>query len=41
MNAADSGTGSGTPGGLIATAGIVVVAGAGLGGWWWLKGRKP
>lgn len=32
---------SGTPAGLIATAGIVVVAGAGLGGWWWLKGRKP
>ena len=33
--------GSGTPVGLILTAGLVVVTGAGLGGWWWLRGRKP
>lgn len=31
----------GSPTGVIVTAGLVVVAGAGLGGWRWLKGRKP
>jgi hypothetical protein len=36
--APDSG---GSPVGAIAAGVLVVAAGAGLGGWWWLKGRKP
>jgi hypothetical protein len=36
--APDSGGG---PVGAIAAGVLVVAAGAGLGGWWWLKGRKP
>nr|WP_300144004.1 hypothetical protein [Propionicimonas sp.] len=31
----------GSPVGAIAAGVVVVAAGAGLGGWWWLKGRKP
>ena len=31
----------GTPTYLTATLGLVAIGAAGLGGWWWLKGRKP
>lgn len=34
-------TGGGSPVGAIVAGAVVVVAGAGLGGWWFLKGRKP
>jgi len=30
----------GTPTDVTVTLGLVVIGGAGLGGWWWLKGRK-
>lgn len=32
--------GSGSPAGAIAAVAVVVVGGAGVGTWWWLKGRK-
>ncbi|MBK8447654.1 MAG: hypothetical protein IPL41_13505 [Micropruina sp.] len=39
--APDAGNGSGSPVGAIVVGSVVVAAGAGLGGWWLLKGRKP
>lgn len=39
--APEAGNGSGSPVGAIVVGSIVVAAGAGMGGWWLLKGRKP